>query len=315
MKFSRLVLALSICLIASNSLQTKAHAFDFSIGKVLNGAKAAIEAEKEKQARIKKEEEAKESDRLEKLNPKVSNSQIFLNKTLAADSTWALVQISKNQFKEDVILPVRRGSLESVVYLRDGAGSYQIKIFATNKAGKYDGSYTYVSELNAENKDQRDLLFLLPSVHVQSDDQQIIHLAAQLTEGLVRDEEKVKSIHDFVAQTVSYNDEGLFSGRYLTDPMDAVSVLNNPVTVCAGYSNLFAAIVRAAGIKVAVVYGKAKTTDGMGDHAWNEVYIGNVWKIVDVTWDDLSVLRYDYFFPTEEMFARDHIKEKIMMDF
>jgi transglutaminase/protease-like cytokinesis protein 3 len=93
--------------------------------------------------------------------------------------------------------------------------------------------------------------------------------------------------------------------------MDAVSVLEHPSTVCSGYSNLTAALLRAANIRTRVISGTAKTEDGYGGHAWNEVLVNSEWKSLDVTWDDVENLRYDYFLPSSSVFEQDHRKEEI----
>lgn len=91
-------------------------------------------------------------------------------------------------------------------------------------------------------------------------------------------------------------------------PQDAVSVMNQRSAVCAGYSQLAAALLRSIGIPTKYVlgfpsldYGIGETTDDWikilmngGDeengiylvvrHAWNEVWVGDRWVIMDTTW-------------------------------
>ncbi len=244
----------------------------------------------------------------------VDNSQFSSDQVFPINTTWALVKISKDQFLEDQILPVKNGFLVRPIFLRNGDGDYHVKVYATSNNKKYGISYTYINKLTIQNRDDRDLSFLLPSEEVQSDNLYIIKLALKLTESLDNDSDKVKKIHDYVAYKVTYNMQGYLDGTYINNPTDALSVLNNPVTVCAGYANLFAALSRAAHIRTSIVFGKATVGIGTGDHAWNEVLIDGEWKIIDVTWDDVETLRYDYFFPTLEDFSKDHQKIEVKND-
>jgi transglutaminase/protease-like cytokinesis protein 3 len=244
----------------------------------------------------------------------VENSQFNSSQVFPANSTWALLKITKDQYIEEQILPVKDGILVRPIFLKNGDGDYQIKIYATSNIKKYGISYTYINKLNIQNRDDRDLTFLLPSEEVQSDNPNILKLALKLTESLDNDTDKVKKIHDYVAYKITYNMQGYLDGTYVNNPTDALSVLNNPITVCAGYANLFAALSRAAHIRTSIVYGKATVGTGTGDHAWNEVQIDGEWRIIDVTWDDIELLRYDYFFPTLEEFSKDHQKTEVRND-
>jgi hypothetical protein len=297
-------------------------AFEFNLqaakgtfGKIVEGAKKEIEKGIEKEAERKRQEEQKRKVELERLNPKTSNSKIVINQSFEANHTFALIKITKEAIVEDVIVEIKNKSINKNLYLRSGAGNYNIKIFASTHSSPYGGSYTYINEINAVNSDNRDLKFLLPSDEVQSDDQEIIRIAESLVNADMTDLEKVKAAHNFVAERIDYDNEGYRTGNYVNNPTDAAYVLQKGVTVCAGYSSLYAAIVRAMGIRAAVVHGKAYVSNKWEDHAWNEVFVDGKWEIVDVTWDDMSEIRFDYFFPTLDSFSKDHIKEKAVLGY
>jgi transglutaminase/protease-like cytokinesis protein 3 len=323
MKVNQYFLIFVVSFVVNGSLIAKSHAYDFDSGKAriakaISDAKIALDKEIERKAEAKREADKRDEQqkRIEEQarNPKVSNSQYLSEQVFPIDTHWALIKISKDQYQEDVVLSVINGHLIRPLVLRRGAGNYQLKIYSTNNPKKYESRYSYVNQLNLLNLDTRDLSFLLPSEEVESDDPGIINIANKLVAGLDNDADKIKKIHDYVAFTVSYNFEGYRTGSYVNEATDAVSVLKNPITVCAGYANLFAAIARAAHIRTSIVYGKAKIESGEGDHAWNEVLIDNEWRIVDVTWDDMETLRYDYFFPTLEFFSKDHQKVEVKDD-
>jgi transglutaminase/protease-like cytokinesis protein 3 len=101
---------------------------------------------------------------------------------------------------------------------------------------------------------------------------------------------------------------------------DAEPVFRRRKAVCAGYSQLFAAIAAAAGLEAAYVVGEARM-EGQGlettGHAWNAVKLHDRWYLVDTTWDigglmgDRIVRRYgtDYLFTPPEAFGLDHFPD------
>lgn len=248
--------------------------------------------------------------------PVVNNSLIVVSDKVDANVTYVLLSVEKDSYKEQIVLEAVDGRYSHNLYLRDGAGVYDIKIFLNRTALKYGegASYLFTRTISVENTDDRDMSFLLPSKMVESDSEQITSLVKSLTKDAANDEEAMKKIHAYIIKTVKYDWEAFKDGSYVNNPYNAVAVLNRPLAVCAGYANLLAAMARAAGIRTKVIYGKAKIDTGWYDHAWNEVFINDQWEIVDSTW---NVDRKDnkYYFIDEAKFAIDHTKEKEMTDF
>lgn len=249
-------------------------------------------------------------------SPVVNNSLVVISDTVDANVTYILLNIEKDNYKEQVVLTAKDGRYSHNLYLRDGAGLYDIKIFLNRSAQKYGegASYLYSRTVSVENRDHRDMSFLLPSLMVESDSEQIISLVKTLTKDAANEEEALKKIHAYIIKTVKYDWDAFKDGSYVNNPFNALAVLNKPLAVCAGYSNLFAAMARAAGIRTKVIYGKAKINTGWYDHAWNEVFINDQWEVVDSTW---NVDRRDnkYYFMDEATFAIDHKKEKEMTEY
>ena len=133
-------------------------------------------------------------------------------------------------------------------------------------------------------------------------------------------------IHDWVADNIYYDWDAYLSGK-LGDA-SALATLESRKSVCQGYANLTAALMRAAGIPCLVVSGYAlgEGTDGWNEdiirgfeanHAWNEAYIDGRWIIIDTTWDSgnryyngsyiYEGIRHRlYFDSTVEFFSTDH---------
>ncbi len=100
--------------------------------------------------------------------------------------------------------------------------------------------------------------------------------------------EKLKSIHDFLANNIVYDNTISESNIY-----DAYGALITGVCVCEGYAEAFKLLCDREGIPCITVVG---TGDG-GAHKWNMVQMeDNEWYTLDSTWDDqTSGTYYSYF--------------------
>lgn len=133
------------------------------------------------------------------------------------------------------------------------------------------------------------------------------------------DYEKVKTIHDWIANRTTYASEELVANddvKYASI-YQAYGVMKNGRAVCQGYAEAFNNLANKAGVKSIVVIGEADNGvgDGYQGHAWNLVKIEGQYKHIDVTWDDpiyrfngvlTDTLRYDYFLLTDERIGHDH---------
>ena len=114
------------------------------------------------------------------------------------------------------------------------------------------------------------------------------------------DYDKVVTIHDFITDTVEYEDSG--SELQYT----AAGALLNRKAVCAGYALLFYRMCKEAKIPVNFISGYGMDWGGIGTHGWNIVRLGDKWYNVDVTWDDVS--NNQFFLKSEEDFT-GHIRD------
>ncbi len=137
-------------------------------------------------------------------------------------------------------------------------------------------------------------------------------------------EEKIKLIYLWIAKNIKY-DTRSFQVRD-QNIYTAHEILNRKKAICSGYTGLFKAMSDEAGIPCYVVEGYSK---GFGytkkkefkniDHAWNVVYLGGEWKLLDVTWGAGYVvlenaqlkfkeqLRLSYFLTPPGEFVEDHL--------
>lgn len=121
--------------------------------------------------------------------------------------------------------------------------------------------------------------------------------------------------------------EKFFDNSYLSGAIldrKASDVLRERLGVCEHYSRLAAALLRAAGIPARVIHGYARreteawhdVLKGEPNHAWNEVFVGGRWLVMDVTWDAGFVesnrfvrsFSRKYFGPDPAVFAETHLK-------
>lgn len=103
----------------------------------------------------------------------------------------------------------------------------------------------------------------------------------------------LQAIHDYICDKTDYNYAAL-------DKPQNYKIAYNPApifledkasVVCEGYANAFKILCDSFDIPCALISGVAND----GPHLWNYVYYGNKWYAVDVTWDDQTTKKYDYF--------------------
>lgn len=130
--------------------------------------------------------------------------------------------------------------------------------------------------------------------------------------------QRVKALHDYVADRVAYDVPAYRTHVY--PPQDAKSVFERRTAVCAGSAALLAELGRAAGLEIIVVVGDARDSDGLFDgngHAWNAFSLAGRWYLTDPTWDagavngDTFTKQYEssYFMTPPEVFAITHMPE------
>ena len=133
---------------------------------------------------------------------------------------------------------------------------------------------------------------------------------------------KVRVIHDWICNNITYDTEMYFSGR--SSKQDYISVLKKQKALCSGYSAVFLEMCKNAGVEAIGIYGWSKgfgyngKFDSSNAHEWNAVKIGNNWKLVDCCWDAgyveirtfIKSYSTQYYFLSPEAFIYSHLPEK-----
>ncbi|MBE6719083.1 MAG: hypothetical protein E7571_00305 [Ruminococcaceae bacterium] len=123
------------------------------------------------------------------------------------------------------------------------------------------------------------------------------------------EQEKVKAIHDYIVETVTYKD---LDAPYSHEAPGAILY---GIAVCEGISKAFKFLADRANINSIVLIGEAvdggtyRTANESG-HAWNIAVINSVSYHIDVTFDySLSkgkTIRYDYYLLSDNQIQNDH---------
>lgn len=134
--------------------------------------------------------------------------------------------------------------------------------------------------------------------------------------------QRVKALHDWVADRIFYDHPGIADGSY-PRLQSAETVFKRRAGVCAGYANLLVALGKVTGDKIRWIPGHSRDPDGGVDgagHAWNAVEIKGAWYLLDATWNSPRALgakkdgaqRYDttYLFTPPSIFSVNHLPEK-----
>lgn len=223
-------------------------------------------------------------------NEELDQASMSLNSDSEFDKTIKIPESERKYMSVEVYNGSRAyGEFTSWVYnylylSRDENGAWRIRqspVYAHNK------------ELYTTDKAISDALKDTPAI--QSDEDEIIELAEEITAGAVSDYERLRLIHDWVCENIRYDTDKLNSAA--TVPYAAVKVLDSKSAVCLGFSTLTAALCRSVDIPCNVVSGYALgvgldtewTTETINtseqNHAWNEAYVDGRWVILDTTWD------------------------------
>jgi len=149
-------------------------------------------------------------------------------------------------------------------------------------------------------------------------------LAIYLAKPAQNDIEKARAIYSWVAYNISYDYNAYLTNSY--GDTSANGVLQSGKSVCEGYSNLFEALAKSAGLTVVTIDGWAKgigyvvgdQLSGNTNHAWNAVKINGGWYLIDSTWGAGSIDNQGhfvqkfcdgYFFTPPETFIIDHFPQ------
>jgi len=171
------------------------------------------------------------------------------------------------------------GSLETFP-LQSGNGEYTVSIMENTEGNKYRYVLTEKISVNAKNENSP----YLGSVQMinWNSNMAAIKKAQQLTSGVSDDETKVKKIYNFVVSNIRYDHDKLdnLPSTYIPN---IEKIYSSKSGICYDFASLTAAMLRSVGVPTKLVMGYADGVNGY--HAWNEVYVGGKWILIDTSYD------------------------------
>lgn len=125
--------------------------------------------------------------------------------------------------------------------------------------------------------------YLEPSDLIESDDPDVVKYAREITSGAKDAWEALTRLSKWVNEEIGYD---------LPGGITAAKTLETRVGECGSHSNLLAGFCRAVGIPARCVFGCMYIPEHggvFGQHAWNEIYMGEAgWIPVDATVDEMT---------------------------
>lgn len=225
--------------------------------------------------------------------------------TLTGETIRSLIKILviKDDAQRWYDVKLEDGKFNEEIWFIDGVGEYQVSVLV-HKEGR---RYTFGPTVHIQNTVNVNR-FLVPTLHVESNNEKIIALANEITKDCETDIEKAKSIYDWVTANIVYDYKKYI--RQINNNYDnvygALNTLETNTGVCYDYAALVAALGRATGLQVKMIKGNFNSTYRSELHAWNEIYISeeDKWINVDSTF---GASMWSNYFDNKDFF-KDHEK-------
>ena len=123
------------------------------------------------------------------------------------------------------------------------------------------------------------------------------------------DRSKAKRIYTWIGTNIQYDSEK--ASKALNEEelngSGSIAAWCNGKGICFDYACLYVSMARAVGLKVRLVTGEAFDGNSYGPHAWNQVYLTDEEKWINV--DTTFYISGDYF--DSNLFDEDQIEEEI----
>lgn len=193
------------------------------------------------------------------------------------------ILISKGDSKKNYVF----GKITERIPLDLGKGTYEVKILDHVEGTRYKVVHKKSIHLN-EDIDEKTIYTQSINKIDFEDDQYIKELSDQLYKDesgkpkLLSTERKVHILYDYLTKvTYDYDKVPTLTTNYMPDTK---TLIKENKGICYDYASVFAGVLRLNNIPTKLVTGYAGTDTY---HAWNEVLIGDEWKLIDTTYDSV----------------------------
>lgn len=133
--------------------------------------------------------------------------------------------------------------------------------------------------------------------------------AVELVSNAKSDREKAKRLYAWIGSSIEYDFDK--ANKALSNDnisnSGAREAYNTRRGICFDYACLYVAMAKEVGLKVRIITGQGFNGTNYGPHAWNEVYLKDEEKWINI--DPTFYFAGDYF--DNDDFNKDHIKESI----
>jgi hypothetical protein len=204
---------------------------------------------------------------LERNNPLKSDAELIATAIRRGDCAF-LYNYTQRKDADRQLLAQANDAIIKYTYTDNRTANY--------KTNKMEAQIRRISKENLEN------LFIEPETVLPK-------VVSSLMSGISDQFLKAKILHDWICDNIAFDTEMYFSDQITAQ--DYISVLKKKKAVGSGYTELYNRMCILAGIEAIGINGYSKVIGYSGEldkdtnHAWNAVYLGNKWYLVDVTWD------------------------------
>lgn len=237
---------------------------------------------------------------LEKLPSTVEGKVVIAGNT---SKSKIKVIVSKNDTSTWYDISLSNGKYNEEIWLIDGKGKYKISVVVH----EYERTYSYGPTMEVENVLDVNR-FLVPTKHVESNNEEIVELANSITQNSTTPKDKAMSIYNWVAENIEYDYDKYLRqvNKNYDNEYGAFHTLKTKTGVCYDYSVLVAALGRAVGLQVKVIKGNFVNPYRNELHAWNEIYLPEEERWINIDTTFAHSLGTNYFDNVD--FQVDHEK-------
>lgn len=234
-----------------------------------------------------------------------SNSLVFSNEPI--DKAYDSISLEVCNLSGTVFSNVtyERGHGNGATLKLDAVpdGSYYVRVgYVTNGFKQYRDRYAYTLEVKSGVGSFKATTYYADNLKALANERtdaaalasykgtpipSYVKQANIITAGITNDYDKVKAIHDWVANNMYYD----FSDRTTVVVDKAADTELFPGSgalkrgLCGNFATVTTNLMRAAGFPAKNVTGGAKDVGDEEAHDWTEVYVDGRWVFMDTTWD------------------------------
>lgn len=133
--------------------------------------------------------------------------------------------------------------------------------------------------------------------------------AEEIIEGAISDRDKAKRIYSWIGSNIKYDNEKADKVLNNEDIKNsgAIEAYTTKKGICFDYACLYVAMANSVGLKSRIITGDAYDGENVGPHAWNQVFLEDENKWINV--DPTFYLSGDYFDNYD--FYNDHLNSEL----